>query len=252
MKKFLSILIIAVLSVFLFGGNAVAFPTTGTINGIFGSEWDGYSTDGDGVLGPGVGGQAYDVENIGLFIDGTLVHFGLKTGFDLTDGLYGGYIAGDLALNVDGDAFYEYGIKVSDGSGWGVNTGNSAVTYELWEVTSWNSVVIGSHQTASDPLNINTGSLLASWTQNNAYGVSGSDIDNDPANPLEKSYVIEGAFARSLLDNLGSEATLHWTMGCGNDHLEVTNSPVPEPATMMLLGTGLIGLAGARRRVRKK
>ena len=82
MKIFLSILVVASLFVFSFGGSAGAFSSP---DGVFGPEWDGYSTNGDGVLGPGVGGQAYDVENIGLFIDGTLVHFGLKTGFDLTD-----------------------------------------------------------------------------------------------------------------------------------------------------------------------
>jgi hypothetical protein len=45
----------------------------------------------------------------------------------------------------------------------------------------------------------------------------------------------------------------HWTMQCGNDVVEgKANAPVPEPGTMILLGSGLIGLAGyGRKRFRK-
>jgi hypothetical protein len=39
----------------------------------------------------------------------------------------------------------------------------------------------------------------------------------------------------------------HWAMTCANDVIEGA-APVPEPATMLLLGTGLLGIAGVGRK----
>ena len=41
---------------------------------------------------------------------------------------------------------------------------------------------------------------------------------------------------------------LHWTMACANDVIEGSFSPVPEPATVLLFGAGLAGLAAFGRR----
>lgn len=60
---------------------------------------------------------------------------------------------------------------------------------------------------------------------------------------------LEFTFNTGNLDWTGPVG-FHWTMKCGNDVVEGQVSSVPEPATMLLVGLGLMGLAGMRRKIR--
>ncbi len=216
---------------------------------------------GGGSVGPGVGGQNFDAEYLLAKISGTTLSIGLQTGFDLVDGNFGSYYAGDIALSFDNDdSTYEYaldlghltknysGIKVDAGSGTGTDTAG------LYSVTSWDTDV---YYGASNPFAMDGGSLVSALSV-----TTGSDPVTDGTSYFAWADIDISGF----LDDWGSgsavdlQVSAHWTMSCGNDEingslllLEPGEIVVPEPGTIALLGLGLAGLIGAgvrRKRLR--
>ncbi len=246
MKNFTKVILLTALAVFL--ANTSAISTTIKIDGSFDrtNEWAGYFTDDDGIVGPGGGGQAYDTEFLGLYFDSDTVYFGLQTGFDLRYGrTYHGkkIVPGDLSLDVNGNGTYDYAIDFSIAY-------NDVITYSLIDMTEkdskWGDVIYSSHYAEGNPLEAISGNVLSTFAgafsadNNDRYGHTHSDV-------------IEGFFDIGLLSAYtGESMKFHWTMGCGNDVIEAKASflPIPEPATMLLLGSGLLSLAAISRKRR--